>query len=88
MGKKFTFPAEVGAPSGLKYYEVQSKDLKIAGCYTKILFHNENKFQKLTNFPIYEQTVGQKNIHYLKINTDERLAPWLFTDKDGKIIYR
>ena len=30
----------------------------------------------------------QKNINYLKINTEEKFAPWLFTDKDGKIIYR
>ena len=86
---KFTFPAEKsGASGGSKYYEVQSDDAKIAGCYTKILFHNVNKFQKSWNFPIYEQTGVQKNIYYLKINTEEQFAPWLFTDKDGKIIYR
>ena len=89
IDKKFTFPAEDGAVNnGLEYYEVESDDTKIEGCYAKINFHNEN-MNTLENYPIYRQTTGDpKNIYYLQINVTDPDAPWLFTDKDGAIIYR
>ena len=87
MDTKFTFPARNGTvQSGLQYYEVESKDEKIEGCYTKIGFYNKNKYMN-DKFPIYKQTGDPENCHYLKIVIDENKAPWVFTDKYGNIKY-
>ena len=46
----------------------------------------------LEKYPIYRQTGSPtgdpKHFYYLKIDVNEHDAPWLFTDKDGAIIYR
>ena len=87
MDKEFTFPAKDGAAiDGSEYYEVESEDTKIKGCYTKMQFHNVNHFNTL-NYPIYRQTGDAKNGYFLKTN-NEQLVPWLFTDKTGIVIYR
>ena len=87
MKKEFTFKAEVGAAKdGFEYYEVESEDTKLEGCYAKINFRNEH-MNNLDDYPIYRQTGGLKNI-YLKIDVHESDAPWLFTDKDAAILYR
>ena len=39
-------------------------------------------------YPIYKQTGGQKDFHYMKIDVDEERAPWMITDKEGKVLFR
>ena len=87
MDRNFTFPAEKGVVKGSEYYEVESEDAKIEGCYVKIKFYHESK-DSLEDYPIYEQTGGAKNFYYLQIDVNEADAPWLFTDKNGTILYR
>ena len=88
METEFTFPAEAGAAKdGLEYYEVESEDTEIEGCYKKINFHSVHPKASGHKYPIYKQTGGQKNV-YLRIDVTRDYAPWLFTDKEGNIMYR
>ena len=63
------------AKDGAKYYEVQSKDDEITGCYEKINFHSVHDDRPGRKYPIYNQTGGP---FYLKINAAEKGAPWFF----------
>ena len=78
---------EGAALDGAKYYEVESKDTKVEGCYAKINFHNLHPDARMLKYPIYKQTGGHDNFHYLKV-VDEQFAPWVFTDKEENIKYR
>ena len=64
------------AEDGFKYYEVESEDEKITGCYEKIDRHLLSSDIK---YPIYKQTDGP---FYLRINAVER-ASWVFLNQKG-----
>ena len=87
VDKKFTFSSKDGAALyGDQYYKVESEDTTIEGCYKIINFHSVHPKASGHEYPIYKQTSGAPL--YLHIDVTADYAPWLFTDKEGNIIYR
>ena len=72
------------ARDGVKYYQVESNDDQINGCYKKINFHNLHTKHQGRKYPIYKQTGGHKETtFYLRIDVDKEFAPWMFSTENS-----
>ena len=89
----FTGTTQLGKPGeaedGAKYYKVigiggPGETDNIDGCYQKISFHSVHPEASDHKYPIYKQT---GRALYLRINEEEKGAPWTLADEEKNIKY-